>query len=125
LSTELPAQTETKVHQSFSLNGIKNITIDISYPYTIEKWEGNTVLLETSIDIDNAPPTLVKMFLEAGRYKVFQHEKNNTILYNLQSMSRKDVLTSKGACVEKIKMHFFVPENTNIETLGKFVVNNN
>jgi len=115
------AQTATKVHQSFTLSDIKNITIDIPYPYTIETWEGNTILLETSIDIDNAPPTLVKMFLKAGRYEVIQQLENKTMRYNLQSMSRKGVLTSKGACIEKIEMHFLVPEKVSVKTLGAFV----
>jgi len=120
-STNLMAQTATKVHQSFSLNNLKNITIDILYPYTIEKWDGNTVLLETSIDIDNAPPSLLKMFLNSERYKIFQQEKNNTIQYTLKSMPRKEVLTSKGPCTEKIHLHFYIPKNVIVRSLGNFV----
>ena len=119
-NANLMAQT-TRVHQSFNLSGIDNITIDIAYPYTIEKWDGNTILLETSIDIDNAPPSLIKMFLESGRYEVIQQEKNSTIKYTLQSMNRKEVLTSKGPCTEKIELHFYVPKNVTVRSLGNFV----
>jgi len=118
LCNGLVAQTATKVHQSFALSDVKNVTIDIAYPYVVETWDGNTILLETTIDIDNAPPTLVKMFLGAGRYKVIDQLSNDRVQFKLQSMSRKQVLTSKGPCVEKIKMHFYVPKDVILQTLG-------
>ena len=116
----LAAQTQTKVHQSFNLDGLKNITIDISYPYDVEIWDGNTVLLETSIDLDNAPPNLVKMFLETGRYKVLQQLNTNEVKFNLQPISRREVLTSKGTCVENISMTFYIPKDVTTQTLGNF-----
>jgi len=122
INDTLNAQTEKKLHQSFALAGIKNITIDVAYPYYVETWAGNTILVETSIQLENAPPSIIRMFEQSGRYTIIENIQDATIKYSLKPIPRKPVLTSKGACTETIKMRFLVPTDVVVKKAGNIIV---
>ena len=122
IGQELQAQANKKLHQSFMLDGIKAITIDVPYPYHVETWAGNTVLVETSIQLDNAPPAIIRMFEQSGRYQIIDEVQTASIRYVLKPLPRKPVLTSKGECTETIKIRFLVPEDVVVKKAGNPIV---
>ena len=124
IGQELQAQTTKKLHQSFMLDGIKDITIDVSYPYHVETWAGNTVLVETSVQLENAPPAIIRMFEQSGRYQIIESVQAASIKYALKPIPRKPVLTSKGECTETIKIRFLVPADVVVKKAGNPIEDN-
>ena len=61
------AQLEKVLHQSFDLDGVNSINLELYGEYEIEKWAGNSILTETSVQIYDATPGIFKHFVEKDK----------------------------------------------------------
>ena len=64
------AQMERTVYQSFEIDSVQTITLDIVGDYEVNVWAGNSILTETNIQIWKASPHLLDYFIEEGRYEI-------------------------------------------------------
>ena len=110
----LSAQLSQVIHQTFDIDEVEAISLDIVGEYEIEKWAGNTVMTETSIQIYDATPSIFKHFVKAGRYEILG--ENNEANYQLSSKDtdRRTIRTKRGDCYEFIKIRVFIPEDFDI-----------
>ena len=121
--SSVQAQLEKILHQSFDLTSINNITLDLYGEYEIEKWAGNSILTETTVQVYDASIGIFKHFVENGRYGIEANLENELITLTSKDKERTAIRTKKGECYEFIKVRIFVPDDFKIVDQGSLVRN--
>ncbi|MEM1322230.1 MAG: hypothetical protein AAGG75_18355 [Bacteroidota bacterium] len=111
------AQLEKVLHQSFDLNSISNINLELYGEYEIEKWAGNSILTETTVQIYDATPGIFKHFIKDGRYGIEADLTDGNI--QLKSTDNERVAIRRKnpegegykECYEFVKLRIFVPDD--------------
>ena len=109
------AQLSKVLHQSFEIGDVKTVSLNLVGEYEIEKWAGNTILTETSIEIYDAKPGIFNHFVKEGRYEIIADVQEATATLTSKDRERKSIRTKKGECYEFIKLKIFVPDDFNID----------
>lgn len=109
------AQLSKVLHQSFEIGDVKTVSLNLVGEYEIEKWAGNTILTETSIEIYDAKPGIFNHFIKEGRYEIIADVQEATAALTSKDSERKSIRTKKGECYEFIKLKIFVPDDFNID----------
>ncbi len=107
----MQAQLQQIIHQSFALDEMNEVNLDLYGEYEIEVWPGSEILTETKIKLTNAKNSVLKYLIENKRYAV----KLDTISERVVTLSsadkkRREIKTSKGTCVEEISIRIFIPD---------------
>ena len=117
--TDLSAQTVKTVHQAFPMEKTyTQVHIDIGYPYQYEKWSGDYVLVETTVNLTNATKSVMNFLQESGRYKVEQYKYQTGSGFRMKKMQRRGIQTSKGLCEENVLITVYVPERLKVNAVG-------
>lgn len=99
-------------HQTFPMDSINQVRIDLVDPFTVETWAGNQLLTETQVQLYQASESVLKFFLKNERYTIVPDTAGQ---YTLQLLSkdteRKRIKTKFGECEERISVRIFVPKN--------------
>ena len=112
------AQLTKVLHQTFEIDSVDKITLDLYGEFTVEKWAGNTILTETKIEIYDASPGIFKFFIEEkGRYDIIAEIDGMTASIFSNDSERKTIKNKQTdtECFELIKLKILVPEDFNIE----------
>jgi len=96
-----------------------SVIMDVEYPYQVEYWSGNTILVETNVRLDNASQVILDYFIQTERYKVVTKIYPATVVFKMKDMIRKAIQTRNGACAENILLRIFVPEGIEVSSTGK------
>lgn len=107
----MQAQLQQIIHQSFAVDEMNEINLDLYGEYEIEMWPGSEVLTETKIKLTNAKNSILKYLIENKRYAVKLDTIDERIVTLLSSdPERREIKTSKGICVEEISIRIFMPD---------------
>jgi len=118
------AQLQKILHQSFDIEEVNSISLDLYGEYEIEKWAGNTILTETHIQLYDATPSILRFFVEQGRYQIEGSASNETSFSMVsKDKVRKSLKTKEGECYEFIKVRILVPEDFTINDQKSLVRN--
>ncbi len=118
-SINLFSQIATTFHQSFTINeDIPLIVIDLDYPVQVEEWAGNTILVETSVQLSNTSKQLLDYYIRDGRYKVEQKDYTAAIEYGHKKMARKAIYTQNGPCKETVLVKIYTPSDKTINVIN-------
>lgn len=119
-SSLVQAQHATTSHQTFRADkSISKIIVDVSYPFEIEEWVGDMILVETNIKVGNTSRQVMDYFIDKGRYTVIKEDYASSVKLKMKPMSRKEITTHKGSCEENILIKFFIPKHLQISTAGR------
>lgn len=117
--TNLSAQVVRTIHQAFPMEkSYTQVHIDIGYPFQHETWAGDYVLVETTVNLNNATKSVMDFFQESGRYKVEQYKYQAGAGFRMKKMSRRAIQTNKGICEENVLVRLYVPENLKVNAVG-------
>ena len=120
IHTTSSAQNEKVIHQAFDLGGIDNLILDLVGKVEIEFWAGDNALSETKIQIWDAPPHVLKFFVEEKkRYEVLEARNGNTLTLSANDPLRDPIRYKETTCSEAVKLRLFVPDN--FEKIGEGV----
>ncbi|MEL6866479.1 MAG: hypothetical protein AAFP19_18785 [Bacteroidota bacterium] len=108
------AQLEKVLHQTFEVEGISNISLDIAGELEIVKWAGNTILAETNVQLYDASPSVMRFVLDKGRYDILANDKADDFKIFSKNGERATINTKQGQVYEMIKVRIFVPEDFEI-----------
>jgi hypothetical protein len=112
------AQLSKVIHQTFEIDSVDKITVNLVGEFELEKWAGNEILTETKIEIYDATAGIFKYFIEEkGRYDIVAEiDGMSASLFSNDSERRtiKNKETDKE-CYEFIKVRIFVPDDFNID----------
>jgi len=114
-STNLFSQIATTFHQSFAINeDTPLIVIDMDFPVQVEEWHGNTILIETSIQLSNTSKQILDYYIKDGRYKVEQKDYSSAVEFGHKKMIRKAIYTQNGPCKEDVLVKIYTPSNKTV-----------
>jgi hypothetical protein len=116
LSLTLPsllwAQNEKVIHQTFDLNGITQLTIDLVGEVEVELWAGDNALAETKIQIWDAPPHVLKFFIEEKkRYEVLEVRNGEAMSLSANDPIRDPIRYKGNTCFETIRLRLLIPDS--------------
>jgi hypothetical protein len=114
ITSSTQAQVKKILHQNFEIEGIDNVNLDFAGDYEIMTWAGNSILVETNIELYSASRDIYNHFKKEGRYDVEADTAANLINLRSVDKERKPIRTSKGECFEIVKVRVLVPEDFNI-----------
>ncbi|HMG14055.1 MAG TPA: hypothetical protein VK590_01340, partial [Saprospiraceae bacterium] len=108
-------QIEKIIHQDFNIDRITTVDFALSRDYTLEKWAGTTILVETKVKMESASPSVLKLAIEQGRYEILSIEGDNKI--TLKSKIEKPALfrINNNDVIEMVEVKIMVPDEFNIE----------
>ncbi len=115
------AQLSQVIHQTFDIDEAASVSIDLVGEYEIEKWAGNTIMTETSIQIYDATPSILKYFVRTGRYEILGKDNDSSYNLSAKDTERKTIKTKRGECYEFVKIRVFVPEDFDIDNPKQLV----
>ncbi len=118
------AQLTKVLHQTFEIDSVQTISIDLVGEYEIEKWAGNNILTETKIEIYETTPGIFKYFVEEkGRYDIVAEVKDISASLFSNDSERKAIKNKETdkECFEFIKVKIFVPDDFNIDDPSQLV----
>lgn len=107
----MQAQLQQIIHQSFALDEMNEVNLNLYGEYEIEMWPGSEILTETKIKLTNAKNSILKYLIENKRYAVKLDTIGERVVTLLSSdQERRAIKTSKGTCVEEISIRIFMPD---------------
>lgn len=106
------AQLKHIQHETFLLDTLDQVHINVVDPFVVEHWAGNRVMTETQVQLYQASENVLEFFRKQGRYNIQQDtsRKDALVLFS-QDTERKPLRTKHGDCEERIKVRIFLPEN--------------
>lgn len=106
------AQLEKVLHQTFLLDDIDLVDLNIAGEVAVEEWAGNTIMTETKIRIFAGSRGIINYFVKAGRYDIIQDSLGSAgIRLHSKDNVRRPIKTQTGVCREEITVRVFVPED--------------
>lgn len=105
------AQMERTIYQVFAIDSTTAINLDLAGLYEVHTWAGNSVLVETNIQIWNASPEILKHLIENGRYDVQSDTISaQEITIKTKERNRKPLKFQNVECTEIATAKVFVPD---------------
>lgn len=108
----LYGQLKHTQHQTFQLDSINQVRINLVDPFTVENWAGNQLMTETQVQLYQASESVLKFFLKNERYTIVPDTNSlTTLVLQSKDTERKRIITKFGECEERISVRIFVPRN--------------
>lgn len=105
------AQMERTIYQVFAVDSTTAINLDLAGLYEVHTWAGNSVLVETNIQIWNASPEILKHLIENGRYDVQSDTISaQEITIKTKERNRKPLKFQNVECTEIATAKVLVPD---------------
>jgi len=101
------------------MDEIENVSIDLYGEYKVEKWAGNTIMVETKIELYDASPSIFKHFLADGRYEIEATAEGNSVQLDSKDKERKPIRSKTGECYEIIKVKLRIPDDFDVVAQNK------
>ena len=109
-ATSLFGQMERTFYQSYDIDSVKSVTLNIPQDFEIYAWAGNTILIETHIQLFEASPTLLDFFIKQKRYEINMVKGSEAATLTPFQPERKPIKTAHGECTEVVTTKIFVPD---------------
>ncbi|MCC7467229.1 MAG: hypothetical protein IT261_13205 [Saprospiraceae bacterium] len=113
--TGLHAQMEKTMYQVFEVDSAQTIQLDITGEYHIEKWAGNSILVETTIQLWDANKEILGHLIKEGRYDLIADSTSDPhprdVRIYTKYIDRKPLKRRDGQkCLEIAVSKIFVPD---------------
>lgn len=117
------AQRASTFHQTFPVQeSTTSVIIDVSYPFILEQWVGDNIMVETNVKMKNISKQTMDYFINQGRYEVVETDYTGILKLEMKPMPRKTITTRYGECEEEILLKVYVPGHLTISTAGRKVL---
>lgn len=121
MSLQTQAQYRKILHQTFEVDSVDQIVIQLIGDLTIETWPGNMVMTESTINIFDASSALVSHMMKTGRYEAQSERPEESLILTISSKDKEreeiKVRRKVGDKIEErtvyelVDVHVFVPED--------------
>lgn len=107
----LIAQPKQIIHQSFAVDEMNNVQLDLNSEYEIEMWPGSEILVETKIELTNATNSIMRYLIENKRYAIgLDTVGERSVTLMSIDKEKREIETSKGKLKEEIIIRIFMPD---------------
>jgi hypothetical protein len=90
-------------------------------------WAGNTIMLQTKVLLYDANTSILKFFLENGRYDVSADQIGEVLYLTADDQERRVIKSDGVECYEIIEQKIYIPEDflpTAVNVFTKAIVEN-
>ena len=109
--TTLAAQLKETVHQTFEIDEVQSINLDIAGDFEIVKWAGNTLMSKTYIELSDAKPSILNYYLKEGRYELEGNATGESFSLVAKDKVRKAIRFKDLTCYEYTNVVIYVPDD--------------
>lgn len=111
MGTTLLAQPKQIIHQSFPLDEMNEVRLELNTEYEVEMWPGSEILAETKIELTNATNSIMRYLIDNKRYAIgLDTIGERQIKLVSIDKEKREIKTSKGKLGEKIILRIFMPD---------------
>ena len=116
------AQLTRTLHQSFDMGEINKVVMQLKDSIVVLPWEGNTVMSESRIYIENTEPRILDGFIREGRYRLIGEKKGDGIVI-IPAINRKKIRTKEGLDMnELVILNIYVPKTVQVVGVDGLVI---
>ena len=129
LSNAVAAQTTTSLSAKYPKNskvlyktialeeaiGKIIVNIDKNQHFQYDYWEGDAILVEQEIQLENAPNSVFNELMRKNRYTITESFQSDALVLKYESTKGKDILVNYKDVNEKIFLKLLVPEKIGVE----------
>ena len=106
------AQVEETIHQTFELDDVKAVKLEIPGEYEIIPWASSSILTETHVKLYQASPAILKHFVEEAKRYSFKLELNEgTAILKAEDMEREPIKIRGITLTEVVIQKIYLPDN--------------
>ena len=95
------------------------VTIDDSQEFQYDHWEGDAILVEQKIHMENAPKSVFNELVRRDRYTLKEQLQTNTLYLKYAQNVHKDLMVNYKDMNEKVFIKLLVPEKVGVELKRK------
>ena len=114
LCSTAQGQVKKILHQSFELETINDVKFDLFGEYEIVQWAGNSILVETSVELYSASRDVYNHFKKEGRYDLKADTTGSMITLQSVDRERRPIKYRGEECFEIIRVRILAPEDFDI-----------
>ncbi len=103
-------QLERTFYQSYEIDSVRAVNLEIPQDFQLYAWAGNTILIETHIQLFEASPNLLDFFIKQKRYQIDMVRGTEEASLAPFQTERKPIKTARGECTEVVTVKVFVPD---------------
>lgn len=106
------AQVEKTIHQTFELDQVSSVKLDIPGEFQIIPWASSSIMTETHVKLFQASPAILKHFIEeAKRYSFVLDTENGTATLKAEDQTREPIKIKGVTLTEVLEQKIYLPEN--------------
>ena len=108
----LQAQMERTIYHVFEVDSVQTVDLNLAGIYEVHAWAGNSILVETNVQLWHASPEILQALIDKGRYDVVADTASVTErLIRTKEPNRKPLKNPQGVeYVEIATAKVFVPD---------------
>ncbi len=115
------SQIKKTLHQTFKLGEAESVTLKVRGEVSIEQWEGNRIMAETKVVINNAPQSLMNLYMKEKRYDLETSVEEGVLWIKSKKVKHRTLIFKGVESSETVKIKLYLPKNVpvNIEDFEK------
>ncbi len=108
----LLAQLQKSFHQVYEVSdSAQTLELRLYGEFEHKAWAGNTIMLQTKVTLYDANNSILKFFMENGRYEVTA-EQIGDVLYLTATDQERRIIKSDGVeCYEVVEQKIYIPDS--------------
>jgi len=91
------------------------VSIDNHEDFEYDYWQGDAILVEQEIHLENAPNSVFKELMRKKRYAISEAVLANALYLQYEEKSTKDLLVNYKDVNERVYLKLLVPEKMGVE----------
>ncbi|MEM1121262.1 MAG: hypothetical protein AAGJ18_12495 [Bacteroidota bacterium] len=95
------------------------VAIDGQQDFEYDHWEGDAILVEQEIHLENTPKSVFNELMRQKRYHIVESFQSNALLLHYENRNKKDLQINYKDANEKVYLRLLVPENIEVELKRK------
>lgn len=106
------SQWKRLLHQAFELpDSVCLVDIDLPWAYEVELWPTNSMMAETTLEVDNTSENILNGLMKQNRYSYKLHCQGGTCLLVPILRPFLPLQTAQGVMQETLKARIFLPDD--------------
>ena len=108
----LNAQLQKSFHQVYELSdSVQTLELRLFGDYEHKAWAGNTIMLQTKVVLYDANSSILKFFMDNGRYDVTADQIGEVLYLTAKDQERRVIKSEGVECYELIEQKIYIPED--------------
>ena len=116
ISLTLQAQIKHTFHNTYELEEIETIELEVIGDVEFVKWKGTSLMTETIIELGNATKGILRHLLNKQRYDLADASEGTMLRIESVTKERKAVITRSGTCDEHVGIIIYVPKDFEVRS---------